>query len=133
MGQHQPQACVSGDEGQPVRGKGRIQRHVRRAGLQHGQHASIAVYRLVEQQADPVTRPHPVADQEPGQPVGAGIQLCVCQRYIPGVDGQTISLALLPQPVTASLKHVFQPLTLPPPGTILISGCSQDPTIQAFA
>ena len=74
-----------------------------------------------------------MADQEPGQPVGAGIQICVCQRHVPGVDGEVISAALLPQLVTAILKHVLQPVTLAPPGTILISGRSQDPAIQAFA
>ena len=133
MGQHQPQACVRGDERQPVAGKGRIERHVRGMGLQYRQHGGVAVGRLVEQQADPVSRPHPAAHQEPGQPVRAGIQLRIRQRHIPGVDGEAISLAAGAQLITASLKHVLQPLTRPPPGTIRIAGRSQDPAIQAFA
>jgi hypothetical protein len=132
LGQYQPQVRISGDERQPAGGEGRVQRHVRRVRLEHGQHGNVAVHRIVEQQPDPVTRPHPAAHQEPRQLIGARVQLAVGQGDALRVGGEVIRLAVLPQPVAASLVYVLQAVTIPAPDGIRVSGGGQDPAVKAF-
>ena len=103
-------------------------------GLEDREHADVAVHRLVEQQADPVTRPHAPAHQEPRQLVGVSVQLRITQREaVPGVDREMISVAVLPQLVTASLEQTLQAVTLLPPDGVPVSGAGQYVPIWALA
>ena len=64
--EHRGRVGVGHDVGEPVGGEAGVQRHVRRARLEHGQHGHVGVHRVVEQQRHPVPRADP-----PGR-AGAG-------------------------------------------------------------
>ena len=58
-------------------GVGGIERHVGGAGLEHGEDGDHHLRRALQQEGDPVPRPHAGGPQMAGQPVGAAVELAV--------------------------------------------------------
>ena len=75
MRQDRPRPGVRGNVGQPIRREARVQRDVGGVRLEHGQHAEVAIERLVEEQGNPVAGPHALpGDQEPGELIGPRVE-----------------------------------------------------------
>ena len=111
LGEDHLHSRVLNDEGEPVGRRPGVERNVGRVKLEDGEHARVAVGRLVEEQADAVTGADPMLTVEMArQPVGTLLELGVRQPAGRPVDRDRLSASLLDELVAVRFEELLEPL-----------------------
>ncbi len=87
VGEDESGAAAAEDVAQALLGVGGVQRHVRAARLQHGQHGEDQVGGAVHQQAHPALGHDPPGGQGAGQPLAAPVEFGVAEDRVPCGQG----------------------------------------------
>ncbi len=93
-GQHCARAAVLQQEGQAFAGQFRIQRHIRRAGLERGEHRDHLLDAARQVQGDSTLHTDAGAAQTLGEPIGAAIQFGIAQGALSFAHRDGIGCAL---------------------------------------